>query len=181
MTDNNTVAVFKCLADESRIAILNILARSDSYVEMISTKLELTPATVCYHLKKLESAGLVRCSRTQFYMIYSLNKEFFDRPLSEMLFTGDETVDRETAYRSKVLESFIANGRLTSLPSQQKKREIVIEKIAEDFEYDRNYTEKEVNQIIMKYYDDFCTVRRDLIGFGIMERDHEIYRKIRKD
>lgn len=97
---------FKCLADESRIAILNILERSDSYVELIAAKLELSPGTVCYHLKKMESAGIVRCSRTQFYVIYSLNRQIFDKPLSELLFAGDQTINKEAAYRQKVLDSF---------------------------------------------------------------------------
>ncbi|MBQ7826751.1 MAG: metalloregulator ArsR/SmtB family transcription factor [Clostridia bacterium] len=177
----NAVAILKCLADQSRIAILNILARGDSYVELIASKLELTPATVCYHLKKLEAAGLVRCSRTQFYMIYSLNRELFDAPLSALLFTGDETVDREAAYRQKVLDSFLVNGRLLSLPAQQKKREIVLEKLAERFDPDRTYTEREMNAVILEYYDDFCTVRREMVGLGLMERDHGIYRRVRKE
>ena len=177
----NAIAILKCLADPSRISILNILAHGDNYVEMIASKLELTPATVCYHLKKLESAGLVRCSRTQFYMIYSLNRELFDAPLSVLLFTGDETIDRELEYRQKVLDSFIVNGRLTNLPSQQKKREIVLEKLAERFDFDRTYTEREVNEVILEYYDDFCTVRREMVGFGLMERDHEIYCRIKKE
>lgn len=177
----NAVAILKCLADQSRIAILNILARGDSYVEIIASKLELTPATICYHLKKLEAAGLVRCSRTQFYMIYSLNRELFDAPLSALLFTEDETVDREAAYRQKVLDSFLVNGRLISLPSQQKKREIVLEKLAERFDPDSTYTEREVNVVILDYYDDFCTVRREMVGLGLMERDHGIYRRVRKE
>ena len=69
MTENLTL--LKLLADETRLRIINILAEGDSYVELIATKLELTPATVCYHLKKMEAAGMVNCSRAQFYIIYS--------------------------------------------------------------------------------------------------------------
>lgn len=173
-----TATFFKCLADESRISILNILAHGDSYVELIASKLDLTPATVCYHLKKLEAAGIVRCSRTQFYIIYSLNRELFDCPLAELLFTGDETVDRELAYRQRVLDRFLVNGRLISLPSQQKKREIVLEKIVEAFDPGRIYAEKEVNQILLAYHDDFCTLRRELIGFGLLARECDRYRRI---
>ena len=176
----NRIALLKCLADESRIAILNILAKGDSYVEMIASKLELTPATVCYHLKKMEAAGIVCCSRTQFYMIYSLNREMFDCSLAELLFTGDQTIDREDAYRQKILDSFIVNGRLLSIPSQRKKREIVLDKLAERFEFDRTYTEREVNQIILEFHDDFCTVRRWMIEYGLMIRDREIYQRVKK-
>ena len=46
------LTLLKLLADETRLRIINILSEGDSYVELIASKLELTPATVCYHLKK---------------------------------------------------------------------------------------------------------------------------------
>ena len=39
------------------------------------------------------------------------------------------------------------------------------------------YTEKEVNLIIADFHDDFCTIRRDLIGFDLMERNNGIYKR----
>lgn len=171
----DAVNFLKCLADQTRIDILNILVKKDSYVELIATKLNLTPGTVCYHLKKMENAGIVRCSRTQFYVIYSLNREIFEQPLSRLLFTEDQTMDREMQYRQKVLGSFFVNGRLVAFPSQQKKREIILEKIAESFEVGRLYKEKELNHILLDFFDDFCTLRRELIAFGFMERENEIY------
>ena len=79
--------LLKLLADETRLEILNILLREDSYVEKIACELSLTPATICYHLKKMESAGIVNCSRSQFYIIYSLNRGIFDKPLYELIKT----------------------------------------------------------------------------------------------
>ena len=37
------------------------------------------------------------------------------------------------------------------------------------------YDEKEVNEIILKFHDDFCTIRRDMISEHIMEREGNIY------
>ena len=45
--------LLKLLADETRLEILNILLKEDSYVEKIACELSLTPATICYHLKKM--------------------------------------------------------------------------------------------------------------------------------
>ena len=45
--------LLKLLADETRLEILNILLKEDSYVEKIACELSLTPATICYHLKKI--------------------------------------------------------------------------------------------------------------------------------
>ena len=71
--------LLKLLADETRLDILNLLLKEDSYVEKIACELSLTPATICYHLKKMEAAGIVNCSRSQFYIINSLNREIFEK------------------------------------------------------------------------------------------------------
>ena len=45
----------------------------------------------------------------------------------------------------------------------------------EQFERERKYDEKDVNAIIHKFYEDHCTVRREMISCGIMARDKETY------
>lgn len=180
---NENITIMKLLADETRVRIINILAEGDSYVELIASKLDLTPATVCYHLKKMEAAGLVKSARSQFYIIYSLEREMFDRPLGELLMdkessaTRDEAT-REAAYRQEVLSSFFKYGRLTRLPAQRKKREIVLSELVKQFDAGRDYDEKEVNAILLRYHEDYCTLRREMIAFGLMTRDHEIYRRV---
>ncbi len=173
------LALLKLLADETRLEILNILLKEDSYVEKIACELSLTPATICYHLKKMEAAGVVNCSRSQFYIIYSLNREIFDKPVYALIKKDEEIVDREEKYKKEVISHFFKYGRLTQIPTQRKKREIVLAKIAERFELDRAYAEKEVNGIILQYHEDFCTIRREMIAFGLMTRDRGIYKRIK--
>ena len=171
--------LLKLLADETRLEILNILLKEDSYVEKIACELSLTPATICYHLKKMESAGVVNCSRSQFYIIYSLNREIFDKPLFELIKKDEEIVDTEEKYKKEVISNFFKYGRLTQIPTQRKKREIVLAEILEQFDFEREYPEKEVNEIIFRYHEDFCTIRREMIAFGMMTRDHEIYKRVK--
>ncbi len=167
--------LLKLLADETRLEILNILLKADSYVEKIACELSLTPATICYHLKKMEAAGVVNCSRSQFYIIYSLNREIFDKPLFELIKKDDVIVDTEEKYKKEVLSNFFKYGRLTQLPTQRKKREIVLLEIAKEFEADKKYDEKIVNEIIHKFHEDHCTIRREMIAFRIMAREKETY------
>lgn len=167
--------LLKLLADETRLEILNILLQEDSYVEKIACELSLTPATICYHLKKLESAGVVNCSRSQFYIIYSLNREIFDKPLFELIKKDSCAVDSEEKYKVEVLSHFFKFGKLTQIPTQRKKREIVLAEIAKSFEAGRHYSENEVNEIIHRFHDDHCTIRREMIACGIMVRENEIY------
>ena len=170
--------LLKLLADETRLEILNILLREDSYVEKIACELSLTPATICYHLKKLESAGVVNCSRSQFYIIYSLNREIFDKPLFELIKKDSPAPTGDEKYETEVLSHFFKYGKLTQIPTQRKKREIVLRKIAEAFKVGCKYTENEVNEIIHRFHDDHCTIRREMIACGIMARENEIYWRI---
>ncbi len=171
--------LLKLLADETRLEILNILLKEESYVEKIACELSLTPATICYHLKKMESAGVVNCSRSQFYIIYSLNREIFNKPLYELIKKEEQVVDTEEKYKKEVISHFFKYGRLTQIPTQRKKREIVLAEILKQFDFDREYDEKEVNEIILRYHEDFCTIRREIIAFGMMTRDHEIYKRVK--
>lgn len=172
----NKLEILKLLADETRLGIINALMEEDSYVEKLASTLGLTPATICYHLKKMETAGIVSSSRTQFYIIYSLNSEIFDLTLREFIKQDKPAEDPDEKYRREVLSNFFRYGKLTRIPVQQKKREIVLRHIAKDFSAGKDYTEKEVNEVILKYHEDYCTIRREMVGFGIMERAGGIYR-----
>ena len=103
---NEKLELLKLLADATRLDILNLLLKEDSYVEKLACELSLTPATICYHLKKLEAAGVVNCSRAQFYMIYSLNRAIFDQPLYQLIRKEEHETDTEEKYRKEVIAVF---------------------------------------------------------------------------
>ena len=111
-------------------------------------------------------------------MIYSLNREIFDKPLFELI-QDEEIVNTEEKYKKAVISNFFKYGRLTHIPTQRKKREIVLAEILKQFESDREYTEKEVNEIILRYHDDYCTIRREMIAFGMVTRHHETYKRVK--
>ena len=172
--ERDAVAIFKALGDESRLAIIRMLLESESYVELIASRLELTSATVSHHLKKLEAAGLVECHRTQFYMIYSVKREVLGESLLGLIGTLP-ALDDDTKYRQSVIDTFFEYGRLKVLPAQRKKREVVLKYILDPLEKGKSYTEQEMNGHILRYNDDYCTIRREMIAFGLVERDHETY------
>lgn len=78
-----------------------------------------------------------------------------------------------------MIDAFFEYGKLKSIPAQQKKRRIVLEVIAEQFAYGKTYPEREVNLIIAGFHDDFCTIRRDMIGEHLLERDASGYRRVK--
>lgn len=180
MTETQAIALFKCLADKSRIQILKSLMEEDMYVERLAERIGVTPATVSFHLKKLEDVGAVTSRKDQYYSMFSINNEVFNVAILDILKEESEESrlqkEREENYRQKVIDSFFEYGKLKSIPSQRKKEKIVLEEIAKSFETGRDYTEREINIIIADFNDDFCTIRRDMISEGILERENMIYR-----
>ena len=173
----DTADFFKCFSDRSRLDIINLLVSGESYTELISDRLSLTPATVSFHLKKLEAAGIINSRREQFYIIYSLNKDMLDKKISDFALL-EKPEKKESDFEKKVVSTFFKYGKLVSIPVQQKKREIVLREILKSFEPGREYTEKEVNLIIADFHDDFCTIRRAMIDYKMMERENMIYKRI---
>ena len=47
--------------------------------------------------------------------------------------------------------------------------------VAENFEVGKVYQEKEVNEIISRTYNDYCSVRRYFVDYGMMSRDKGEY------
>ena len=183
MTQENAVKLFKCLSDTSRLRIVQSLTKGEMYTELLSERLELTPSTVSFHMKKLEDAGLVVSRKEQYYTVYSLNRKVLEQSVYEVVTSepagADEQQKREEEYRSKVIKSFFEYGRLVSIPVQRKKKLICYEKIAERFEIGRVYEEKEVNEIITPIHEDYCTIRRDMIGEGIFKREGTKYVRLK--
>lgn len=182
MLEADAIKLFKCLADKSRLQILKSLAKEDMYVERLAERMGLTAATVSFHLKKLEDAKAVSSYKEQYYTMYSLCKDVFMTNIIDIINEESEVIDeqkqREDAYREKVIKAFFEYGKLKSLPSQRKKERICLEEIAKNFEVGKEYDEIEVNQIIENYYEDYCTLRRDMISEQIMKRDGRKYTRI---
>lgn len=182
MTENQALLLFKCLADRSRLQILKSLALEDMYVERLAERLGLTPPTISFHLKKLSEAGAVSSYRTQYYTMYALEKSVFMTSILDLIQERSDDAElqrqRDEAYRIKVIDAFFVYGKLTHIPTQKKKERIVLEEMVKAFEHGRTYTEREVNIILADFHDDFCTLRRDMIGEKLLERDHQIYWRV---
>ncbi|MCL2855101.1 MAG: metalloregulator ArsR/SmtB family transcription factor [Defluviitaleaceae bacterium] len=177
--NTDIITLFKCLADKSRIQIIKSLALEEMYVERLAERLGLSPPTVSFHLKKMEAAGIVTSRKEQYYTVYTLRREALTFSVLDII-TDQYNIDtadlRDGLYRQSVLSNFMEYGKLKSIPVQSKKREIVLEEIAKSFRPNLSYSERDVNIIIADFHDDFCTIRREMVGLGILQRDNGIYR-----
>ncbi len=171
---------FKALGHPVRLLILNLVQARPRHGEELALILSLNPATISHHLTQLVEAGLLTSQKDQYYQTYSLLPGALQKKLHELVFMPQADLPErveEDAYRKKVLGTFFQHGRLVSIPAQLKKRQVILEKIAEAFEPGQKYTERQVNLILLDYHDDVATLRRGLVEVGLMTRAEGVYER----
>lgn len=62
------------------------------------------------------------------------------------------------------------DGPLKDFPKREKRKIAVLRQITKRFDIGRQYTEKEVNEILKALHPDFATIRRYMIEYGFMDR-----------
>lgn len=77
--------------------------------------------------------------------------------------------------KEKVLSNFMKGGRVTQVPSSEKKKFILLKENLSRFEKDSIYTEQELNAILLDFFskDDYVEQRRYLITFGLFDRSSD--------
>lgn len=170
------VTFFKALADSNRLKIVGLLAEKSYSVEELAELLKLKPSTVSHHLSRLAEAGLVQARSESYYNVYQLDQAVLQEKARTMFTQGELSsvaaeVDAD-AYDKKVIRDYSRrDGSLKTLPAQRKKLEAILRYVAQAFEVGKHYSEKQVNEILARYHDDTATLRRELVGYGLMQRE----------
>lgn len=173
--------LLKLLANETRLRLIGIVAEGEHSVGSLARRLGLTEATISHHLTKLSAADLLtmRPERTTHYYrlnpeaLLAINKSLLKpaklnrAPVSA---SHDPTADR-------ILASFIVDGRIQKIPEAHTKRLVVLQWVLDQLE-DRRYKEREISDILERYFDDYATLRRELINHRLMKREGGIYWKV---
>lgn len=174
------LAFFKALAHESRLKIVGLLASRELSGQELAALLALKEPTVSHHLAMLRELGLVRQRLDGNTHWWSLDLEALVA-LNRRLATRDDVAAlaggiEPDAWDRRVLENFLApDGQLKEIPASRKKRWIVLRFLTLKFEVDRRYPEAELNDILKRHHWDCATLRREMIGYRMMARDHGIY------
>lgn len=84
----------------------------------------------------------------------------------------DERFEITEDERRKVLKTYFdeEKGAVKQFPSKEKAKIVVLERLATMFEEGRTYSEKEVNQILFRAFNDISTLRRYLIEYRFLAR-----------
>jgi len=170
------VTFFKALADKNRLKIVGLLAEKSYSVEELAEVLQLKPPTISHHLAKLVDAGLVKSHTESYYSVYQLDQSALEAKTRSLFSQEDLSsvilgVDAG-AYDKKVIKDYARpDGSLKTLPSQRKKLEAILRYVVKAFDMEKRYSERQVNEILGRYHADTATLRRELVGFGLMQRE----------
>ncbi|MEH7377605.1 metalloregulator ArsR/SmtB family transcription factor [Neobacillus drentensis] len=179
---DRVVAFYKTMGDPTRIRIVAILAKGPLHGQAIAGKLGLSAPTITHHLKKLREIHVVYDRRVKntiyFYLNESLIKQqakVFTELLEKKGKELDEMVE-SSIERQKIIENFfMKNGKLKNIPAQRKKKLIVFEHMVRELKIGEKYEEKQLNEYIKQFHDDYATIRREFIINHYMFRENGIY------
>lgn len=165
-------SVLKVFASKQRIKIAALIADRSLSIEEIAREVNLPPSEAVHHLNLFLYAGLAEATHRSGSIVY----RFRQQPIFEALRAaaeqrrGSELDEGLDAYERKVLSTFLENGKLKSIPAQQKKRDVVLRLLADQFETNRMYGEKEVNAILAAFHPDVASLRRYLVDGRFLHR-----------
>ncbi|MEK5437233.1 MULTISPECIES: DUF2087 domain-containing protein [Paenibacillus] len=177
------VSYHKALADPTRLRLLLLLSQGEMHGQALAEKLNLSQPTVTHHAAKLREAALIMERRDKNTVYFKLNPEFINNgaeaSLQFIFSKGAENMEEqlpENSLQDTVIRNFFSkDGRLRQIPAQYKKKLIALQYMVEKLEPGVVYTEKEINEFIKQFHEDFATIRREFIMHQFMYREKDKY------
>jgi hypothetical protein len=177
---NTLLNFFKILSNETRLKMLGHLANSELSVGELAELLDVKEPTVSHHLSLMKELGLVdvraegnvRIYRLETAVLQAISKDVFSHANLATL-VDDTAAD---SWEQKVLQSFMDKKQhITAIPAQYKKQMVLVRWMLEKFETGREYTEREVNDIIKRHHEDSAWFRRSMVDNRLMAREKGVY------
>ena len=176
----SVVPILKLLANETRLRVIGLVAEGEHSAVSLARWLEVTEATMSHHLSKLMDAELVKMrvdGTSHFYRLNPTALQAMNKALLQpaRLMRAPPSALGDTP-EARILRSFVEDGRIRKLPEAHGKRQVVLKWLVDQLE-ERRYREREISAILKRYFDDYATLRRELINHRLMKREAGMYWK----
>jgi hypothetical protein len=167
--------VLRALAEPKRLAVAGALALEPSTATELATRLDLPVRSVRRHLTRLAAAGVIApdTDRKTYRLVPRALREAAQEigpPRDAGLALG--AVDQE---EEAVLRHYFRGGKLREIPAKQSKRRTVLTRLALEFEAGIRYTERQVNETLKRFHDDYAALRRYLVDEEFLTREKGQY------
>jgi len=168
---NEMLDCVKAMSDPNRLRIIGLLSQESATREEIAKRLKLSPKDSLTHLGFLEFVGAI--SQTE--DVFTLNDDKLAVLAKEKLAEARPSyipAEHWDERSKKVLKAHLnVDGSIKQVPLQPVKLRVILEYLTPFFEFDTNYTEKEVNTILRRFNEDTAGLRRDLVDAGLLDRE----------
>ncbi|MGW3994153.1 DUF2087 domain-containing protein [Amycolatopsis sp. NPDC004772] len=140
-------ALVSALADEDRLQLFARICTAPEGIEAAHAPAKL--------VKRLVGAGLVAEAGGRYRAV--------------------PAVFRDALAKAPVdpLDTLFRHGRLVSIPHSGRRRQLLLDYLAERFEPGRLYTEQDVREKLSMVHDDHATLRRYLVDEGLLQRSND--------
>lgn len=178
---NKIVEFHKALGDLTRIRIIALLQQGPLHGQAIAGKLGLKPPTITHHIAKLREVGLIKERRDKNTIYFSLKTKILETSAKAILTVGTGGVSNmemsvTEEERAAIINNFFTkDGKLKNYPAQRKKKLVVLAHMAKGLEFGKVYPEKEINEYLKQFHEDYATLRRELIMCQYMYRENNQY------
>jgi hypothetical protein len=164
--------LLRLFLEPDRLAVAGALVVEPLGADELSERTRRDRRTVLAALGDLRAAGLVT-GKDGVYVLDEVALRAAAQAAADVELPMDPTIgygmtDAERA----VLERFFSGRVLTEFPHQRAKFQIVLQRLALEFDVGRRYTEAEVNDVLHEFHTDWSTLRRGLVDEGLLDREH---------
>lgn len=162
----------RVVVDPMRLAVLGAAAVGPLDLDRLSADLDRPRQKIMKDIEKLRSLGLLTDANE---LAVDVLRELARRLPSDAGHDPAITEGPWTAEEQKMLGRFFEGVRLVAIPSADKPRRVVLERLAFEFEPGLRYSERQVNSIMQLYNEDYATLRRYLVDYGMLTRADGFY------
>ena len=178
---NKIVDFHKALGDLTRVRIIALLQQGHLSGQEIAIKLGLKPPTITHHMTKLREVGLIKERRDKNTIYFSLNTKILEMSAKAIITLGtggNSNMEMSVTEEERIAiinHFFTKDGKLKIYPAQRKKKLVVLAHMIKGLEFGKVYQEKEINEYLKQFHEDYATLRRELIMCQYMYRENNLY------
>lgn len=166
--------LLRLLLDPRRLAVVGSVATCARTVDEICALTGVERRTVLTTLAALEAGDAVVTHAGRWRLDPAVLRDAAQRlpqpaPPDPAMFHGMTRAERD------ILARFFHGDQLTEIPVSRGKRLVVLERLALEFEPGRRYHEREVNEVLGRFHEDYASLRRYLVDEQLLDRSEGRY------
>ena len=167
--------LLRVLAHPERLSVAGALARQPATAAELAATLELPTDRVRRHLSRLSRAGIASVDRDR--RTYRFTAETLREAARSVGPAREAGMALGAVYEEEegVLRQYFRAGRLREIPAKHSKRLIVLSRLSLEFDIGVRYNEREVNDTLKRFHNDYAALRRYLVDEGFLSRQRGQY------